>query len=249
MPKYPYFRENKKPNMDPIGQAIFNFYFHNDTEKLRVDSNYTEDEEIDPAHFFRKKEELPALEKTAIELCRGKVLDVGAGAGCHTLILQDMGIAVTAIEKSELASMVMEKRGVASLVTDSIFNFKGQEFDTILMLMNGAGLAGTLDGLKSLFTHLKTLIHSDGQILMDSTDIQYLFTEEDGSLWIDLANDQYYGEMTYTVTYKNDISDTFPWLFVDFTTLAEIAAESGLEAELVFEGADDEYLARLTPKF
>ena len=234
--------------MDPIGQAIFNFYFHNDREKLRVDSNYTEDEEIDPAHFFREKETLPALEKTAIGLCRGKVLDVGAGAGCHTLILQDMGMVVTAIDKSELASMVIKKRGVACLVTDSIFNLKGREYDTILMLMNGAGIAGTLKGLRDLFIHLKTLILPGGQILMDSTDIEYLFTEDDGSLWIDLANDQYYGEMTYTVTYRKNITATFPWLFVDFPTLAQIAAETGLEAELKFEGADDEYLARLTPK-
>lgn len=233
--------------MDPIGQAIFNYYFKSDREKLRVDSNYTEDEEIDPVHFFREMGDLPMPEQKAIELCKGKVLDIGAGAGCHSLVLQGRGLEVTALDKSELASRVMTDRGVAKVVTESIFNFSAGPFDTVLMLMNGAGIAGTLTGLKALLNHLKSLISPDGQVLMDSTDIQYLFTEEDGSLWVDLANDQYYGEMTYTVTYKEEITSTFPWLFVDFETLAAIAAKTGLKAELILEGAENEYLARLSP--
>ncbi len=232
--------------MDPIGQAIHNYYFNSDKEFLNVDSNYTEDEEIDPARFFREFDEMPDLEKTALDLCRGKILDVGAGAGCHALELQTRGFDVTALEKSEMAVDVMLQRGVLKVLHEDICRFKSDNYDTILLLMNGAGIAGTIGGLKKLLNHLKSLLSQGGQILLDSTDISYLFEEEDGSVWIDLASGDYYGEMTYTVTYKKNIVATFPWLFIDFDTLSDIAAECDFSCELVEEGADNDFLAKLS---
>lgn len=232
--------------MDPIGQAIHNYYFDNDIEFLDVDSNYTENEEIDPARFFREFSEMPELEKTALDLCQGRVLDVGAGAGSHALELQARGFNVTALDKSELAVGVMLQRGVSKVILEDICRFKSDSFDSILLLMNGAGIAGTTGGLKKLLKHLRSLMAPGGQILLDSTDISYLFEEEDGSVWVDLASGDYYGEMTYTVTYKKNITATFPWLFVDFETLTNIAAECGLSCELAVEGADNDFLARLS---
>ncbi len=232
--------------MDPIGQAIHNYYFDNDIEFLDVDSNYTENEEIDPARFFREFSEMPELEKTALDLCQGRVLDVGAGAGSHALELQARGFNVTALDKSELAVGVMLQRGVSKVILEDIYRFKSDRFDSILLLMNGAGIAGTTEGLKKLLKHLRSLMAPEGQILLDSTDISYLFEEEDGSVWVDLASGDYYGEMTYTVTYKKNITATFPWLFVDFETLTNIAAECGLSCELAVEGADNDFLARLS---
>jgi SAM-dependent methyltransferase len=232
--------------MDPIGQAIHNYYFDNDKEFLDVDSNYTENEEIDPARFFRKFNEMPDLEKTALNLCQGRVLDVGAGAGSHALELQARGFLVTALDKSELAVGVMLHRGVSNVIHEDICRFKSDNFDSILLLMNGAGIAGTIQGLKELISHLKSLLAQGGQILLDSTDISYLFEEEDGSVWVDLASGDYYGEMTYTVTYKKNITATFPWLFIDFETLSDIAAACGFSCELVGEGADNDFLARLS---
>ena len=232
--------------MDPIGQAIHNYYFDNDKEFLDVDSNYTENEEIDPARFFREFKEMPDLEKTALDRCHGRILDVGAGAGSHALELQTRGFDVTALDKSELAVAVMLQRGIAKVIHEDIFRLKSDNFDTILLLMNGIGIAGTIEGLKKLLTHLKLLLAPKGQILLDSTDIFYLFEEEDGSVWTDLASGDYYGEMTYTVNYKKDITATFPWLFIDFETLSGIAAECGFSCELAGEGADNDFLARLS---
>lgn len=232
--------------MDTIGQAIYNFYFNKATEVISVESNYTEDEEINPAHFFRVWEDMPDTEKVALEMCRGKVLDIGAGAGCHALELQKMGMEVIALEKSELASQVMRDRGVENIVAKDIFCFSEKPFDTILLLMNGIGIAGTLSGLKVLLSHLKSILAPGGQILLDSTDISYLFEEEDGSVWYNLADENYYGEMTYTVNYLKQFTSTFPWLFIDFETLLQVAAEAGFKIELIAEGEDNQFLARLT---
>lgn len=232
--------------MDPIGQAIYNFHFHHDPEILRVDTNYTEDEEIDPAAFFRSMEEMSALEQAAIGLCHGRVLDVGAGAGCHALELQNRQLQVVALEKSELAVRVLADRGVLYPVQGDIYHYQGEPFDTILLLMNGIGLAGTQEGFGQLLEHLKGLLLPGGQILFDSSDIAYLFEEEDGSLWVDLANDRYYGEMDYTVTYKGTITSTFPWLYLDKDTLIKIALEKGFVTEFPEEGEDNNFLARLT---
>lgn len=232
--------------MDPIGQAIYNYYFFHDHAKLMVESNYTDEEEIDPAYFFRTIENMPLVEKKALGQSVGKILDIGAGAGCHSLELQKNGFEVISLEKSEKAAEVMIARGVKNVLVEDIYNFRNEKFDTILLLMNGAGIAGNIAGMKNLLRHLKPMLNMQGQILMDSADINYLFFEDDGSYWIDISSEGYYGEMIYTVKYKNEHSTTFPWLYVDFSTLKRIAAEIGFNSELIEEGEEQSYLAKLT---
>jgi SAM-dependent methyltransferase len=231
--------------MDPVGAAIYGHYFNKDMEIIHVDSNYTEDEEIDPSWFFRTYQEMPLLERLALDLCRGKILDAGAGAGCHALVLQNNNFDVVALDQSAAACEVMRAIGVAKVVHNDLFTLDEGSYDTILMLMNGAGIAGTLEGLDRLLGHLKSLLRPGGQILLDSSDISYLFEEEDGSVWMDLARDNYYGEMEYTVRYKEHVS-TFPWLFVGFETLSLAAKNAGMNTECMGEGDENNFLARLT---
>ena len=165
-------------------------------------------------------------------------------AGCHSIVLQEKGFEVTALEQSELAAEVIKKRGIRDVVCDDIFNFSNNKYDTILLLMNGAGIGETIEGLKKLLVHLKTLLNENGQILIDSSDIKYLFEEEDGSLWIDLANPKYYGEMEYVVTYKKLVAK-FKWLFVDFDTLTKIVKSLNLKCTLIEKGEHFEYLAQI----
>lgn len=232
--------------MDPIGKAIHAFYFHNDTHQLQVNSNYTEDEELDPAWFFRTFDQLPLPEKEALKLCKGTVLDVGAGAGAHSLILQERGIDVVALDRSSFAVEVMLHRGVKKVVKASIYDYTTAGFDTIVLLMNGAGIAGTLKGMGVLLAHLKRLLNKDGVVLMDSSDISYLFREEDGSAWIDLTQENYHGEMQYEVTWHSGETEKFNWLFTDFPTLEASAREEGFNCKLVAEGSNHDYLAMLT---
>lgn len=229
---------------DPIGQAINDYYINGEADKIVIETNYTENEHLSPAYFFRTLEEMPSIEKTALKLSSGTILDVGAGAGCHALLLQEQGKNVIALEKSMVAAEVMRRRGIKNVICADLFQVKDKEFDTIMVLMNGTGIGGTLNGLKVMLRHLKSLLANDGRILIDSSDISYLFQEADGSMWIDLANDDYPGEMEYRVSYKNRES-VFKWLFVDFDTLKKIALEAGLKCRLIEEGAHFDYLAQL----
>ncbi|MFW5755238.1 MAG: class I SAM-dependent methyltransferase [Tangfeifania sp.] len=230
---------------DPIGQAIANYYKNGTAPDILVNTNYTEGENLPPAYFFRTLNEMPKIEQTALDFCRGKVLDVGAAAGSHALELQKREYDVTALEKSELACEVMQKRGVKKIVCTDLFQFEETGFDTILLLMNGTGLGQTLEGLKKMLLHLKSLLNPEGQILIDSSDIQYLFREEDGSFWVDLTSNKYYGEMDYELVYK-DSSTQFKWLFTDFDTLAGIAGNVDLNCRIVEKGEQNDFLARLT---
>lgn len=230
---------------DPIGQAIADYYVAGSAPDIQVKTSYTDDETLSPTVFFRNEAEMPVLESTAMELCRGRVLDVGAAAGRHALVLQQRGHDVIALEKSTLAAEVMLKRGVNNVVCADVLEYNTKDFDTILILMNGTGIGQTLEGLEKLLQHLKTLLSPKGMILIDSSDISYLFEEEDGSVWIDLANSNYMGEMEYELTYKNHFT-RFKWLFVDFETLSSVARKAGLKIKRIAEGEHYDYLAQLT---
>ena len=230
---------------DPFGEAIRDYFEKGKAPKIKVNSNYTENEEIQPSYFFRTEKEMPRLEQKALKLCKGKVLDVGAAAGCHSLILQKKGFNVTALEKSAIASEILIKRGIQRVINKDIHQLAEGSYDTILLLMNGAGIGETLEGLIHLLQHLKTLLAKKGQILIDSTDISYLFKEDDGSHWTDLANPVYYGEMTYNVSYKKSVAE-FKWLFADQEKMKEAAEKAELNYTLVEIGDHYDFLARLT---
>ncbi len=232
---------------DPFGEAIHDFFNNGKAPDLLVNSNYTEKEKIAVSHFFRTEKQMPEIELAALNLCKGKILDVGAAAGCHSLLLQKKGFDVTALEMSEKACDVLNKRGIQKVICNDVYNLSENNFDTILLLMNGAGIGGTLAGLKKLLLHLKSLLAENGNILMDSTDIKYLFEEEDGSIWMDLANKSYYGEMDYEVKYKKSVSK-FKWLFVDYHKLKSVASKCGFTCNLVANGKYHDYLAELKPK-
>lgn len=230
---------------DPMGAAIYDYHRNGKADTLVVRSSMFDDDEIPVADLFRGFADMPALERAALQLAQGRILDVGAGAGCHSLALQQMGKDVVAIDISPLSVEVMKERGVdARLVNfyDESFN---EKFDTVLMLMNGTGIMGNLDNVKAFFKALKRLLNPGGKVYIDSSDLRYLYEEEDGSLMIDLAGD-YYGQLDYQMQYKDIEGEPFDWLYLDFNTLAYYAEENGFKAEVLFEGGHYDYLAGLT---
>ena len=233
---------------DPMGMAIADFYKNGVAGRLRVMSSMFDEDEIPVAHLFREEDEMGKLELKALGLSKGRVLDVGAGAGCHALALQDKGMNVTAIDVSPLSVDVMKKSGVddarlLNLYDDAL----NEKFDTILMLMNGSGIIGKIANMPQFFARIDSLLAEGGQVLLDSSDLIFLFEDEDGGVDIDLAGD-YYGEVDFTMQYKNIKGETFDWLYVDFETLAFHATENGFEAELVMQGEHYDYLARIIRK-
>lgn len=231
-----------------MGAAIADYFTKGRAAKLRVFSSQFEEDEIPVGQLFRTFEEMPLLEQKALRLAEGKILDCGAGSGCHALALQDMGKEVEAIDISPLSVDVMQKRGVRNACQINLFDEHYlQKFDTILMLMNGSGIIGKLENMSAFFTKMKQLLNVDGCIYMDSSDLRYLFEEEDGSFLVDLAGG-YYGEIDFQMQYKQIKGEAFDWLYVDFQTLSYYAAENGFKAELVQEGEHYDYLARLSMK-
>ena len=231
---------------DPMGQAIRDYFETGHAGRLRVFSPQFDEDELPVAALFRTEERMPKLERTALDLCCGRVLDVGAGAGCHSLALQQKGLDVTAIDISPLSVEVMRCRGVKSAVAADLFDetFAGC-YDTVLMLMNGSGIIGRLERMPLFFHRMKQLLAAGGQVLMDSSDLRYVFENEDGSWDIDL-NAGYYGELEYQMQYQKVKGEPFEWLYVDFDTLAFHAQANGFRAELVAEGGHYDYLAVLS---
>lgn len=251
---------------DPMGAAILDFQQHGKAARLRVLSSMFEEDEMPVTHLFRSVSEMPMLEQKALQLAKGRVLDIGAGAGCHTLALQEKGFTVKAIDISPLSCEAMKLRGVKDAECINLFDphlssgnhseenqenhsgenqeqFKGG-FDTILLLMNGTGIAGKIEHLPALFQRLKALLNPGGQILIDSSDLKYIYENEDGSFDINL-NGAYYGEVDYQMIYKDVKGDRFDWLYVDFPLLKSIAETCGLHSKLVAEGEHYDYLARI----
>lgn len=232
-------------NKDPMGTAIYDFFKYGKAARLRVFSSQFDEDEIPVATLFRSYNEMPPIEQTALRLSTGKILDVGAGSGCHTLALREMGKDATAIDISPLSVKVMKERGLNAMPVNLFDPLFCESFDTILMLMNGSGIIGKLEHLGDFFQRMKLLLRHGGCVLMDSSDLKYLFEEEDGSYLIDLAGD-YYGEIDFRMQYKQVKGDTFDWLYIDFDTLSLYAAQYGFKAEMVEESSHYAYLAKLT---
>lgn len=230
---------------DILGQALLDFHYNKEMGRLIIESEELEEEEMDISYYFRNYDQMPEYEQLALDLCKGKVLDVGAGAGCHALHLQKSIKNVKAIDTSAGAVEVMKERGVQDAVCVALEELKGEKFDSILLLMNGIGISGRLSSLATFLQHLLGLLTTGGQIIFDSTDLRYLYMEEDGSFWIDL-NADYYGEVTYRYSYRNDEGEPFPWLFIDEENMIEISKELGLKMEVIYRNEDFHYLAVLT---
>lgn len=229
---------------DLFGKAILDYQTNTSPEDIITETNITEPDEMEVAYLFRDFNSMPKIEQTALQLAKGKILDVGCGAGSHSLYLQEKGLEVTAIDISSNTIKACELRGIKMARVQNILDLENEKFDTILLLMNGTGIFGSLKNTAVYLQKLKSLLAPNGQILIDSSDIIYMFNEaEDGSKWI--PADGYYGELTFTISYKNQTEDPFPWLYLDYNTLQNAAHANGLQCELLEEGAHFDYLARL----
>jgi len=237
--------EITEKKIDPFEEAFLDFFHGKEKAEVIIHSNKGDDEIVPVKYFFRKYDEMPEPERQALELCNGKILDVGAGSGCHTKVLQSLGYDVTALEEREKFVEIMKMQGIKKTILANFYSYQVEKFDTLLFLMNGIGICKDLPGLKAILKHAKTILNSKGQFILDSTDIMYLYQENDGSFRIPL-NESYYGEVEYTFEYNGKIGESFKWLFVDFSTLAVYAEQEGYNCEMIFEGENHHYLARLS---
>ncbi|MCK0124450.1 class I SAM-dependent methyltransferase [Gelidibacter sp. F2691] len=228
---------------DLFGTALLDYLNGNFTEDIVTSTNISDDDELPLTYLFREYPDMSKLEQKALQMASGKVLDVGCGAGIHSLYLQEQGLEVKAIDVSKGAIEVSRKRGVKNAQLISVLD-ETETFDTIILMMNGTGIFQELDKTPHYLKHLKTLLNSGGQILIDSTDIKYMYEDDDGGYWQDLHSN-YYGELDYLLSYKGESEPLITWLYLDFETLATACESVGLNCELVMEGDHYDYLARI----
>ncbi len=229
-----------------MGRAIAEYWETKKADRLRVFSPMFEEDEIPLTTLFRSYEDMPEIERKALDMAKGRILDVGAGTGCHSLVLQERGMDVTAIDISPLSVETMKERGVEKVIEQDFFTLEGQ-YDTILMLMNGIGIVGTLERMPEFFKQLDKILAPRGQVLCDSSGICYVFEDEEGM--IDIPNEMdYYGEHSFRMQYKDTIGEPFDLLYIDEDTLKEKARRYGYTAEVMAEGEHYDYLARITKK-
>jgi methylase of polypeptide subunit release factors len=228
---------------DLFGKALLDYQNGDYTEDLITSTSISDEDVLLLPYLFRSFEDMPKLEQKALQLSKGYVLDVGCGSGSHSLYLQNKGLDVKAIDISKGAIEVAKQRGVLKAELKHLLD-ETESFDTILLLMNGTGVFQELSQMSKYLKHLKSLMNPNGQILVDSSDIKYMYEDEDGGFWID-AHSNYYGELDYYLSYKSEDETPFKMLYLDYETLKTACETVGLKCELVLEGEHFDYLARL----
>lgn len=230
---------------DILGNALLDYYNGNYSEDIITETNISEEDELPLPYLFRSFNEMPKIEQKALSICRGKVLDIGCGSGSHSLYLQNnKKLIVDAVDISKGATEVTKLRGVKNVFNNNLFEVK-ETYDTLLLLMNGIGICGKTERLNIFLQHLKNLLNPNGQILVDSSDISYMFEkDEEGGFWVN--PEEYYGEIEFTMSYKGEKSNNFDWLYLDFNTLKNACVANGFNCELIEEGNHYDFLAKIT---
>ena len=232
---------------DLMGRAIWDYYYQENSEDLQTETSISEMDDLPVSYLFRDYQDMNALEKKALDLSFGKVLDVGSGAGSHSLYLQnERKLEVTALDISPKSIEICKARGVKNAICEDLLQFSEKDFDTILLLMNGTGIFQSLEHIDQYLQKLKSLVAENGQILIDSTDILYMYDhDEDGGVLVPATG--YYGELDYYLHYKGESELPMKWLYLDFDTLENAAIANGFKIQKI-EQLEDSYLAQLTLK-
>lgn len=226
--------------MDIYGTFLKDFYAGTLKTEVLLHNNYGDAEELPVDAFFRTLDEMPDIELYALSLCKGKILDIGAGTGTHSLVLQQKGFDVTAIEISEGACHLMALRGIKKIINQDILKYTAQKFDTLLLMMNGIGFCGYVDYLKTFLLNAKNLLNTGGQIIFDSSDVSYLYENEAPE------TSTYYGEIDYQYEYNGQKGEWFSWLYIHQSFMLKIALETGWQLQIIYVDEDDQYLGVLT---
>ncbi|MGB3468535.1 MAG: class I SAM-dependent methyltransferase [Cyclobacteriaceae bacterium] len=223
---------------DLHGKAIYDYYTRKRTEKLILHNSYGEPEEMPVEVFFRDQLDFTTIEHLALIECEGTILDIGAGAGAQSLVLQEWGKEVTALDNSPKCAEVMQLSGIGQVICEDYRKHTSQ-YDTLLILMNGLGIAGRLKQIPEFLQQCRQLLNKNGQILVDSSDISYLYDEHYP------RPEGYYGEVKYQYEYNGKKGNWFDWVYADETTLTDIVIKEGLQIEILHRDETDQYLARI----
>jgi SAM-dependent methyltransferase len=232
------------PESDLLGIACKRYFADGDDQPIRVFINGKQDSDLLPSYFFRKASGINSIERAALAAAKGNILDIGAGAGCHSVILQERGAKVVSLEKSPALCEIIKNRGIRQVVCCDVLQYRGSGFDTILLLMNGFGLAGTDIQLEQFIGHLVAMLRPGGSVIGDSTDIAYFYRQTNQAVELDL-NAGYFGNVVFQLNWQGQTT-AIPWLFADEWLLRETCEHLGLKFSVIRRGSDHQFLCRIT---
>ena len=244
----------------PLGSALAAFHDRGEDFAVTVRNDFGPTEEVHPSFFFRKEGAFEEWESIALRQCGPRVLDIGAGAGAHALVLQARGHEVTALDLIPEAVRIMRERGVEDAREGTLFELPSANlYDTVIMLMNGSMIAETLSGLDRLLAAAAKVLQPQGALILDSTDLRDA-PDTDGDEGLDSEpgkepesgsgrqpedDDRYIGELHYQLSVGEHVGDIFPQLFIDPDMLDTRARLAGWNMEVIWSGPGGRYLARL----
>lgn len=237
------------PSWEPLGRALEAYWAGDVTAALEVHLEGGRRSALPAAELFRQ-DGFPAAEVAALELARGRVLDAGAGAGSHALELQEDGLEVMALDLSPRAVEVMRQRGVEHAECGDLATLEGESFDTVLLMMNGLGLAGDLAGLDRLLVHAHGLLRPGGMLLFDGCDLRQTDDEIEQRLIAERrAAGRYFGAVMFQMGWRGELGEPFAWLFVDPATLRYRARRAGWQMQMIYQEPGGAYTARLVARW
>lgn len=225
---------------DPLGHALKAYHKTGEEQLIRVLSSDVEEDAYNASYFFRTYDDMPILERKALDLSRGKVLDIGAAAGCHSIELMNRNHQVEAIDISPLSVQLMKKRGISASLSNC-FSLEKEQFDTILLLMNGIGIAGYLAEVPHLLSHLINNLAPGGQLIFDSAGVDFLYADNEDLIHMRERKD-YVGEIEFQMQYGDMLGPIFSWVYVDKARMKRIVADLGLPLKGLYNGPAGQYL-------
>ena len=237
----------KPEAMEPYGLALVDYLKGNKEAAIAVCRDDGLKSELPAKVFLRPPEEFSSIEKKALELCRGAILDVGGGGGSISLYLQSRRARIKAIDIIPELVGIMRWRGVENVEMTDIWQLDNAQFDTILLLGNGIGMVETIDGLESFLKKMSNHLKPKGQLIFDSLDIRNTDIRE--HLKYQRNNKKagrYFGEIRLKFCYGENTGPLFGWLHLDPETLQEYAFKTGWNCNIVCKQDDGGYLAQLT---
>lgn len=221
----------KRKNNDAYGEELWGYYkFKKDFEIVERSDGYFGEPGFSSIYFSEFKDWNP-LEKQAIKLAKGRILDIGCGAGRHSLYLQYKGFPVVGIDKSPLAVKICRLRGlkrVKQMRIDEVGTFRPNSFDTIIMMGCNFGLMGSRNNARRILKHFYRISSQKAMIICSTRD-PYQTDEKVHLAYHKLNRKQgrMGGQIRMRIRYERCTSDWFDYLFVSKNDLISILKDSG----------------------
>ncbi len=237
-----------KDHQDAIGHGMLEYYSTGKAMEIieRDDGHFNVSEGF--AAYFSEPDLWPDRYKEALKHVHGRVLDIGCGAGMHTLYLQEQGVSVTAVDNSPKAIEVCRLRGVkdARILPITKISRHIEPFDSIIMLGNNFGLFANPQRAKRLLQRFNNLTFPGGTLIAESYD-PYQTEDPDHLAYhkLNIQRGRMAGQVRLRVRFRKHKTDWFDYLFVSQDEMLQILEGTGWQLNRFIESTTPAYIAIL----